>query len=280
MARHTSYRIGGPADVFIAPADADDLSLAMEMLAERGITPFILGRGTNLLVRDGGIRGCVVSMEEMTKIERTGPETVSAQAGAALMEVVNRCVQWSLAGLGKLAGIPGSVGGAVVMNAGAHGAYMDGVVKSATLRGPDGAVYEKTKDGLGLEYRSSKLGDAEIILEVQMSLERGDPEEISRIVAEKLAWRRERQPLSLPSAGSVFKNPLGMPAGKIIAELGLKGTRVGGAEVSPLHGNFIVNCGGARAADVLALIEQIRQSVREQRGIELEPEIKIIGEDQ
>jgi UDP-N-acetylmuramate dehydrogenase len=280
MARHTSYRVGGAADVFIVPADIDDLAAAVEILHERDLTVFILGRGTNLLVRDGGIRGGVVSMEEITKIERTDPEVVSAGAGAALMEVVNSCVQWSLTGLEKLAGIPGSVGGAVVMNAGAHGAYMDGVVKAATLLGPGGAVYEKTREDLGLDYRSSKLDDAEIILEVRLSLGSGDPEEISRVVAEKLAWRRDRQPLSLPSAGSVFKNPPGMPAGRIIAELGFKGTRVGGAEVSELHANFIVNCGGARAVDILSLIDRIVQKAREERGIELEPEIKIIGEDQ
>jgi UDP-N-acetylmuramate dehydrogenase len=280
MARHTSYRIGGPVDVFIAPADVSDLSSALKALRERGIRPFVLGRGTNLLVRDGGIRGCVVSMEEMTDIELIEPGVVTAQAGAALMEVVNRCVGWSLAGLEKLAGIPGSVGGAVVMNAGAHGAYMDGVIQTATLLGPEGAVYEKTKDRLGLDYRTSKLDDGEIILAVRLSMDEGDPQEIARVVAEKLAWRRDRQPLSLPSAGSVFKNPPGMPAGKIITELGLKGTRVGGAEVSELHGNFIVNRGAARAADVIALIEQIRRRAREERGIDLEPEIKIIGEDE
>ncbi len=280
MARHTSYRIGGTVDVFIAPADVPDLSAAVAALRDRGIRPFILGRGTNLLVRDGGIRGCVVSMEEMTEIKLVEPGVVTAQAGAALMEVVNRCVGWSLAGLEKLAGIPGSVGGAVVMNAGAHGAYIDSVLDTATLLGLEGAVYEKTKDELGLDYRTSNLQDGEIILEVRLSMDKGDPEEIARVVAEKLAWRRDRQPLSLPSAGSVFKNPPGMPAGKIITELGLKGTRIGGAEVSELHGNFIVNRGGARAADVLALVELIRKRAWEERGIDLEPEIKIIGEDE
>ncbi|MBN2223857.1 MAG: UDP-N-acetylmuramate dehydrogenase [Deltaproteobacteria bacterium] len=279
MARHTSYRVGGPADVFIVPADIDDLAAAVGILHERGVAVFILGRGTNLLVRDGGIRGCVVSMEEITKIERTDPEVVSAGAGAAIMEVVNRCMEWSLTGLEKLAGIPGSMGGAVVMNAGAHGAYMDSVVNAATMLGPDGTVYEKTRDQLGLGYRSSKLGGAEIILDVRLSLGSGDREEISQVVTEKLAWRRDRQPLSLPSAGSVFKNPPGMPAGRVIAELGFKGTRVGGAEVSELHANFIVNRGGARAVDILSLIDRIVLKARDERGIELEPEIKIIGED-
>jgi UDP-N-acetylmuramate dehydrogenase len=279
MARHTSYRVGGPADIFIVPADTDDLATAIEILREHGFPVVILGRGTNMLVRDGGIRGCVVSVEEMTTIEQAGPEEVSAQAGALLMEVINRCVEWSLAGLEKLAGIPGSVGGAVVMNAGAHGVYMDNVVHAATLLGPGGHVYEKKRDELGFGYRSSNLVTEEIILGVRLSLASGDREEISRVVAEKLAWRRERQPLSLPSAGSVFKNPPGCPAGRIIAELGLKGTRVGGAEVSSLHANFIVNRSGARAADILSLIERIRRKVRQERGIDLEPEIKIVGED-
>ncbi len=178
------------------------------------------------------------------------------------MEVVNRCVEWSLAGLEKLAGIPGSVGGAVVMNAGAHGAYMDGVVHAATVLGPAGTVYEKTRDRLGFSYRSSNLERGEIILKVSLSLNKGDREEISRVVTEKLAWRKERQPLSLPSAGSVFKNPRDCPAGRIISELGFKGTRVGGAEVSELHANFIVNRGGARAADILSLVERIRDKAR------------------
>ncbi len=280
MARHTSYRVGGAADTFIVPADVNDLLLAMEILHERDVPVIIMGKGTNVLVRDGGIRGCVVSMERMTAIERTGPRSVSAEAGAPLMEVINRCVEWSLAGLEKLAGIPGSVGGAVVMNAGAHGAYMDGVVHGASLLRPDGAVYEKTRADLDFGYRSSNLDSAEIILAVRLSLTEGDPDQLSRVVAEKLAWRRERQPLSLPSAGSVFKNPRGTPAGKIIAELGFKGTRVGGAEVSPMHANFIVNRGGARAADILTLIDRIRRKAREERGIDLEPEIKIIGEDE
>jgi UDP-N-acetylmuramate dehydrogenase len=280
MARHTSYRVGGPADIFIAPADTDDLVRAIEILHGRDVPVIIIGKGTNLLVRDGGIRGCVVSMSEMSKIERTGPGAVSADAGAPLMEVINRCVEWSLAGLEKLAGIPGSVGGAVVMNAGAHGAYMDGVVHAATVLGPGGVVYEKTKDDLGFAYRSSSLDGTEIILMVRFSFTGGDREELSRIVAEKLAWRRERQPLSLPSAGSVFKNPPGMPAGKIITELGLKGTSVGGAEVSMLHANFIVNRAAAKAADILSLIEMISRKAREERGIDLEPEIKIVGEDE
>jgi len=279
MARHTSYRIGGPVDVFIVPADADDLGAALTILRQRDIPVVILGRGTNLLVRDGGIRGSVVSMEAMAGVERTGENGVTAQAGAPLMEVINRCVGWSLAGLEKLAGIPGSVGGAVVMNAGAHGAYIEGVVHAATILGTDGKVYNRTRDELGFGYRTSGLESSEIILQVDMTLETGDAEEISRIVKEKLDWRRDRQPLSLPSAGSVFKNPPGSPAGRIITELGLKGTRVGGAEVSTLHANFIVNRGGARAADVLSLIELIVKKVRDERGIELEPEIKIVGED-
>ena len=279
MARHTSYRIGGPVDVFIVPADADDLGAALTILRQRDIPVVILGRGTNLLVRDGGIRGSVVSTEAMAGVERTGENGVTAQAGAPLMEVINRCVGWSLAGLEKLAGIPGSVGGAVVMNAGAHGAYIEGVVHAATILGTDGKVYNRTRDELGFGYRTSGLESSEIILQVDMTLETGDAEEISRIVKEKLDWRRDRQPLSLPSAGSVFKNPPGSPAGRIITELGLKGTRVGGAEVSTLHANFIVNRGGARAADVLSLIELIVKKVRDERGIELEPEIKIVGED-
>lgn len=279
MARHTSYRIGGPADIFVVPSDADDLARALTLLRQRDIPVVILGRGTNLLVLDGGFRGCVVSMEAMTSIERTGETRVTAQAGAPLMEVINRCTEWSLAGLEKLAGIPGSVGGAIVMNAGAHGAFIESVVRAATILGADGTSRTKTRDELGFGYRTSGLSAAEIIVHVDMEFEEGDSEEISRIVKEKLDWRRDRQPLSLPSAGSVFKNPPGMPAGKIITELGLKGTRVGGAEVSTQHGNFIVNRGGARAADVLSLIELIRKKAREERGIDLDPEIRIIGED-
>jgi UDP-N-acetylmuramate dehydrogenase len=279
MARHTSYRIGGPVDIFIVPADADDLRAALTILRERDIPVVILGRGTNLLVRDGGIRGSVVSMEAMAGVERTGENGVTAQAGAPLMEVINRCVGWSLAGLEKLAGIPGSVGGAVVMNAGAHGAYIEGVIHAATILGADGKVYNRRRDELGFAYRTSGLDSTEIILQVDMSLETGDPEEISRIVKEKLDWRRDRQPLSLPSAGSVFKNPPGSPAGRIITELGLKGTRAGGAEISTLHANFIVNRGGARAVDVLSLIDLIVKKARDERGIELEPEIKIVGVD-
>jgi UDP-N-acetylmuramate dehydrogenase len=279
MARHTSFRIGGPADIMVEPVDVDDLSIALADLRRRDIPTLILGMGTNVLVRDGGIRGCVILMHGMKRIEKKESDEVYAEAGGPLMGLIRQCARWALSGLENLSGIPGSVGGAVRMNAGAHGSEMGDVVRSVTLMGPDGEVREKQAGELGFAYRTCGLGRDEIILGARLSLTRRDPGEISRVISERLSWRKERQPLALPSAGSIFKNPPEGPAGGFIDEAGLKGLSVGAAQVSALHANFIVNRGGARAGDVLSLVVQIQREVRRKRGIDLDLEIKVIGED-
>ncbi len=279
MARHTSFRIGGPADIVVEPVDIDDLKAALEAVGRRDIPVVILGMGTNVLVRDGGIRGCAILMGGMKKIEKKEADMVFAEAGGTLMALIRQCARWSLSGLENLSGIPGSVGGAIMMNAGAHGSEMGGVVRSVTLMGENREVYEKQAQELNFAYRMCGLEKSEIILGALLSLARGDEDEISRVISERLSWRKERQPLALPSAGSVFKNPPEGPAGRLIDEAGLKGRAFGAAQVSSLHANFIVNRGGACASDVLSLIEQIKGEVRQRKGIDLQLEIKVIGED-
>jgi UDP-N-acetylmuramate dehydrogenase len=284
---HTSFGIGGPADYLIYPADRDDLAVLLTALSQRGLAFFVLGGGTNLLVRDKGFRGAATSLERLTAI-RTVREyrsiggafaVVSAEAGAPLAKLVSWCAEEGLTGLEFAAGIPGTVGGAVCMNAGTAKGEIGDITDSVTLLSPGGQFIMRGREEMGFGYRASSIPDEHVVVEAQLVLRRDDKDRIKARIRELMAARKERQPAGLPNAGSVFKNPQEHSAGKLIEEAGLKGKTVGGAQVSEKHANFIVNRGAATAADILALMELIQQTVLEVHGVRLEPEIRIIGED-
>jgi len=283
LARHTFYRIGGPADLFFRAQSAGELATAVKLARQSGVPCFVLGIGTNLLVSDYGVRGLVVQnrARAVTWTEMGDQMWVTAESGASLSRLARQAARQGWAGLTWACGIPGTVGGGVVQNAGAHGACLADVLQSVTVLDEGDAAQRIPAGNLELGYRSSifkeKTGRAWVILAAEMVLQRGDPEELAARIAGHDAWRRERQPVGA-SCGSVFKNPPGDYAGRLIEAAGLKGQRVGGAEISPLHANFIVNAGGAMARDVVALIDRARDEVKRQFGVSLELEIELVGE--
>ena len=279
MARHTSFKIGGPADYYIEPKNTRDFAEAVRYLRDNSISFIVIGSGTNLLIRDGGIRGAVVSTAKMKKIERIGENKIYADAGAPLAMLLRTAEKFSLGGLEFLSGIPGSVGGAVVMNAGAWGSDMSEVTDEVTILENNNNITKINRKNLFFEYRKLNMAEGGIILGAEFLLAPSERGEIRRKIRGNLERRKMSQPLRFPSAGSVFKNPKGGPAGRIIDELGLKGKRIGGAEISDVHANFIMNVKRARARDVLDLVELISREVKEARGVDLEMEIKVVGVD-
>jgi UDP-N-acetylenolpyruvoylglucosamine reductase len=278
LAPRTTMRVGGPADALVEPASEADLSNVLGFCAQYRVPVFVLGRGSNLLVRDGGFRGVVLclSRPHFNRIEVTGRQ-LRCGAGARLKAVSVEAKRNNLTGLEFLEGIPGSVGGGLRMNAGAMSGAMFDVVESVRLMDFSGAVEERTAAQMAPLYRSCELLKTRIALGAVLVGQPGVRERIEERMNEFSRKRWSSQPAA-PSAGCIFKNPVTVPAGRLIDELGLKGTRVGGATVSLEHGNFIVNDGTATAHDVLGLIELIRQRARNERSIELEPEVEIIGE--
>ena len=279
LARHTTLRVGGPADVYVEPASEDDLAAAIKFCRDRALPFYVIGRGSNLLVRDGGFRGviCCLADPVFGRIEAAG-ERLRCGAGARLKNVAVEAKRNNLSGLEFLEGIPGSVGGALRMNAGAMGAATLDVVEAARLMDFNGYVRDWARSELAAEYRSCSTLKDRIAL---AAVFRGRPDSAESIAQRMSAFSQKRwssQPAA-PSAGCLFKNPATVPAGRLIDELGLKGLRVGGAMVSLEHGNFIVNDGSATARDILDLIERLRQSAREERGIELQTEVEILGVD-
>lgn len=279
MAKHTTLRVGGPADFFAEPASEADLAAILKYCSGRGVKFFILGRGSNLLVRDGGFRGVVIRLSHanFSKIEIDGVR-LRCGAGAKLKNLAMEAKRNSLGGLEFLEGIPGSVGGALRMNAGAMGGATFDVVESVRFMDRAGNIVEKLRAEVPVEYRACPLFRENIALAAVFQGVPAPRPEIEAKLNEFSRKRWEVQP-AMPSAGCTFKNPAAIPAGKLIDELGLKGTRVGGAVVSAEHGNFLVNAGGATAADVLKLIELLQAKARAERGIELHPEVEIVGED-
>jgi len=287
MSGHTSFRIGGPADALVVPADRDDLITLLAEIREQGMPYVVLGGGTNLLVRDGGYRGVVISLKQMTAIEVVreyrslgGSFTVvRADAGAALAGLLSFSVERGLTGLEFATGIPGTVGGALCMNAGtAQGEFGD-IVDTVTLLAPSGDLAVRHSEEMGFGYRTANVPSGHIVLDASVILRHGDAGKIKEQVRTLMEQRKARQPWGMPSAGSVFKNPMDEAAGKLIEAAGLKGLTAGGAQLSDKHANFIVNTGNAKAADVLALMETVRAKVLDMHRIRLEPEITIIGED-
>ncbi|MDI6755073.1 MAG: UDP-N-acetylmuramate dehydrogenase [Thermodesulfobacteriota bacterium] len=284
MSDYTSFRVGGQVDCLVYPADVPDLQNILRWCNQQGVRHFILGNGTNLLVRDGGIRGMAISLSNgfrQIKEAGRGPEEnlIFAAAGGPLGNLVDFSSEKGLTGLEFAAGIPGTVGGAIFMNAGAFRGEMKEVLHSVKLMDSAGQVSEKGREALRFSYRSMELGKGEIILGGQFQLRAGNGQEVQAKIEENIRRRKAKQPWDLPSAGSVFKNPDGGPAGRLIEEAGLKGCRIGDAQVSEKHANFIVNRGKAKAKDILTLVEKVRQKVFQEKGVWLELEIQVIGED-
>ena len=279
LAKRTTLRVGGPADLYVEPASEADLAAVLKFCSEHEMKFFVLGRGSNLLVRDGGFRGVVISLAApfFSRIEIKG-ERLHCGAGAKLKNVAVEAKRNGLAGLEFMEGIPGSVGGALRMNAGAMNGATFAVVESVRMMDFAGNVVGALPAELTVEYRSCATLKTHIALSAVFI---GRPDSRESIEQRMIAYSKKRwtsQPAA-PSAGCMFKNPAALPAGKLIDELQLKGARVGGAFVSAEHGNFIVNDGTATARDVLNLIEKLRQHVKAERGIELHTEVEIIGED-
>ncbi len=273
MSRHTTFKIGGPARIFLDAHTKEAIIAANPVLNEHGIRPFILGNGSNLLVSDSGIDGVVLKIS-CNKISISGT-TVSADSGALLSQVAVMAQRNALSGLEFAAGIPGTVGGGLVMNAGAYGGELCDVLQSSTYLTEDGTVKAISNNEHAFGYRTSmyKNNPGLIILSCQFSLTEGNSEDISSCMREFARRRREKQPLEFPSAGSTFKRPAGNFAGALIEQCGLKGFSIGGASVSPKHAGFIINKGGATCDDVLKLIEHIQSIVLKETGIELECEV-------
>lgn len=280
LARRTTLRVGGPADLFVEPGTEDALASVMELCSLRSMPVFLLGRGSNLLVRDGGFRGVVVSLAApgFSRIEAEG-ECLRVGAGARLKQVAVEARRLGLGGLEFLEGIPGSMGGALRMNAGAMGRWTFDVVERMRVMDRYGAVRDLDRSSIPVEYRSCPLLRDEFAVSALLKGNPAPPDEVRERMDTYSRKRWESQP-NQPSAGCTFKNPSpSMPAGRLIDELGLKGMRVGDAMVSDVHANFFVNVGRATARDVLSLIELVQNKVREARGVTLETEVEIIGED-
>lgn len=287
LSKHTSFSIGGPCDVLAAPLDRDDLVTLLKHLAGERLPYFILGGGTNLLVRDGGFRGVMISLERLNEIgidreyRSVGGAfaVVHAGAGAGLARLLTYTVDHGLTGLEFATGIPGTVGGAIRMNAGTADGWIGDIVESVTLVSPTGETSASGKEKLGFRYRTANIPEGHCITDIKVVLRRSEKARIKNRVKELMDKRKQFQPVGLPSAGSVFKNPQDEAAGKLIEAVGLKGRTAGDAQISEKHANFIVNRGNARAEDVLALMKIVTEKVLEARGVRLEPEITIIGED-
>jgi len=275
LSKYTWMRVGGAADYYVEPADRNDLIKIAKYFRQNNFPFFILGRGSNVLVSDEGIRGAVINLEAALsglKIERN---RVIAEAGIWLQKFVDFCIQHELAGVEMLAGIPGTVGGAIVMNAGAHGGEIsDHVVDVEIFRGCETALI--TKSNADFSYRHSAF-DRDIVLSASFELPKGEKEELAKRRRELIMKRNETQPLELPNSGSMFKNPKNTFAARLIEQAGLKGKKIGSAQISEKHSNFIVNLGEAKATDIVQLLELALRTVYQNSGIELELEVRLFG---
>lgn len=278
LSRHTTLRIGGPADALAFPADVADLQGLLQYAATHGIPCYILGQGSNVLAPDEGIRGWVINIARATDWVRfAGPE-VEVGSGYSLPRLVQEAARQALSGLESLAGVPGSVGGALCMNAGTGGRGIGDVTVQVQAVDGVGRMQLLTREELAFSYRTSRLQAGDLVaLSARLVLDPGDRGTIEDVIRKASQKRRATQPLEYPNAGSIFKNPPGDFAGRLIEEAGCKGWQVGNAQVSPQHANFIVNLGGARAADVLQLMAAVHHRVRELFGIPLEPEVRLLG---
>lgn len=281
MKKHTSILLGGKADVFISPKDVKELQKILKIVNENDLPAFILGEGTNIIVRDNGIRGVVITLKKgFRDIQITSnKEKIILKSGAGLKmsDLLNFCIEKGFSGLEGGTGIPGSIGGALIMNAGTKFWEIGDIVELLTLMDFKGKIFNIMKKDIQFSYRSSKLPYEGIILDVDVSLKEGNKDSMREIFMKNLKTRKETQPISFPSAGSIFKNLKNITVGKLIDQLGLKGYCIGDAEISRLHGNYIINKGRATASDVICLIEYIEEEVYRETGIILEREVCIVG---
>lgn len=279
MSCHTTFKIGGPADYFLMPDKDTDVGRIVKICKESAIPYFILGNGSNLLVGDGGYRGAVIQIyKNMSAVTVEGTE-ITVQAGALLSSVAAAAKNAALTGFEFAGGIPGTMGGAVVMNAGAYGGEMKDVLTEVTVMDEEGEIVTLPADKLELGYRTSIIKTAGyIVLEAKLQLKEGNPEVIRETMKDLTIRRITKQPLEYPSAGSTFKRPEGYFAGKLIMDSGLAGYQVGGAQVSEKHCGFVINAGGATARDVRTLMDNVRDIVYKKYGVTLEPEVKFLGD--
>ena len=279
MKQHTTFRVGGNADYFVMPQSAEEVKNIVALCKEADMPYYILGNGSNLLVGDKGYRGVIIQIyKEMNHIRIDGDKVI-AQAGALLSRVGTATLEAELTGFEFAAGIPGTVGGAVFMNAGAYGGEMKDIIANATVLTQDGDIVTINKEDLELGYRTSVIAKkGYVVLEAEYQLQKGDKEAIRARMDELKVQRVTKQPLEYPSAGSTFKRPEGYFAGKLIQDAGLRGFQVGGAEVSEKHCGFVINKDQATAADIQELMRQVSDKVMQEFGVKLEPEVKTLGE--
>ncbi len=280
LARHTTYRIGGPAALYVECDSLSDVARTLETLAEERIEWIVLGKGSNVLVADDGYEGAVIVLGKDFKRYAVDGTVLRAGAGVILAAALRETYSRGLSGLEFSAGIPGTVGGALAMNAGSRDEWIDSCVDTVTLWVPGAGLTVLHGHEVAWGYRESDIPSRGIALECTLNLEASDVERVRRTIDARLRMRRTSQPVGTANAGSVFVNPPGDSAGRLIEACGLKGLRRGGAEVSDMHANFIVNVGGATAADVLGLVEDVREAVNDKYGVRLEPEIRVLGTQQ
>lgn len=279
MSRHTTFRIGGNADVFVNASSSEEIVSIISYCLEHHIPYMCMGNGSNMLVSDNGIRGVVISIGSNMSEVQVVDNMIYSEAGALMSKIASAALGAELSGFETLSGIPGTVGGGIYMNAGAYGGEIKSVLKNVTFISKNNDIVTMDTDQLELGYRHSIFEtNGGIIVKCCLELKKGNKNEISAAMKEYSKRRNEKQPLSMPSAGSTFKRPEGHFAGKLIQDAGLMGFSIGGAQISTKHAGFIVNTGNATAADVLALIEHVRKTVFAQSGIMLEPEVRLIGE--
>ncbi|MGM7701077.1 UDP-N-acetylmuramate dehydrogenase [Pseudalkalibacillus sp. Hm43] len=280
LAKHTTMKIGGPADILVEPNSIEDLKKTVEIVKDSGLRWTAIGRGSNLLVMDEGIEGVVIKLSKgMDHLEENGEE-ITVGGGYSLVKLSTIMSRKGMAGLEFASGIPGSVGGAVYMNAGAHGSDMSQILKKALILFEDGTMEWLTCKEMEFSYRTSILQKRPgICLEAVLQLKQGDRESITEVMQKNKDYRKETQPWNHPCCGSVFRNPLPNYAGQLIESSGLKGHSIGGAQISDMHANFIVNTGDAKAKDVLDLIQLVKQTIKEKHDIDMETEVEMIGRE-
>lgn len=280
MSRHTTFKVGGPAELYVTPENQDQIRHVWSYCLQNSIDCMIIGNGSNLLVRDGGIPGVVMDLSAKFNEIVVEGNVIRAQAGALLSRVARAAAKNSLTGMEFAEGIPGTIGGAIYMNAGAYGGEMSQITEGVRCLRSDGTIVLRDREQHGFSYRHSVyMSSTDIILEAELQLRPGDPQAIEDAMEDLRGRRRDKQPTDKPSAGSTFKRPANGYAAAMIDQCGLKGSRVGGAEVSTKHSGFIINTGNATATDVLQLMDRVADVVESQFGVTLEPEVRIVGID-
>ena len=279
LSQYVNFKVGGPADILLTPKNKEQVIKTVNVCKENNIPFYVIGNGSNLLVKDGGFRGVIISLTNVNQVLVNG-ERIEAECGAMLKSVSDKAVDNSLTGFEFACGIPGTVGGAVFMNAGAYDGEISHVIESAEVINEDGEVIKLSKEELHLGYRSSIVMEkGYVVLCATFKLNKGTVKSIKDLVADLTNKRESKQPLEYPSAGSTFKRPVGYFAGKLIQDAGLKGYSVGGAAISEKHSGFVINKGGATSKDILDLIHHVQDEVKKQFGVDLHTEVRIIGED-